>query len=98
MELVSGWIWGHSLRGFLELLSRCVFGVGRTDDEWLDRWYVCPLVGADVTVEVRLVRVVGGDGVSVTVAGPESSGLRLRVEVLVDACAPVRVFANRAGR
>ncbi|MFD7894221.1 hypothetical protein ACFV0C_09195 [Streptomyces sp. NPDC059568] len=99
-EPVSGWIWGHNLRGFLGLLSHYVgyafdetdwetigLGVGETDDEKPDRWYSYPLIGTEASVEVRLARAVGGDEVCVIVVGVESLELRLRADTLVDACA-----------
>ncbi|MCM1940817.1 hypothetical protein NC239_21690 [Streptomyces sp. G3] len=99
-EPIGGWIWGRNLRAFLEVLSlyagyefdgtdwRTVeAGVQETDDDNPDLWYTYPLVGVNSTLEVSLARAVGGEEVSVRVAGAEAPDLRLRTDTLLSALA-----------
>ncbi|WP_257033738.1 hypothetical protein [Streptomyces sp. Ag109_G2-15] len=62
-------------------------GLETTDDERPDRWYSYPLVGSDHHVEVHLAKAVGGDEVSVCVAGTSDPELRLRADTLIAAFA-----------
>ncbi|MFD7975303.1 hypothetical protein [Streptomyces sp. NPDC059071] len=99
-ESIGGWIWGRNLRPFLEVLSRFAgyefdetdwrtveAAVQDTDDENLDLWYAYPLAGVNVTLEVSLARAIGGEEVSVRVAGAEASELRMRIDTLLCAFA-----------
>ncbi|MFI5571349.1 hypothetical protein ACIA6T_29230 [Streptomyces sp. NPDC051740] len=97
---VEGWIWSGNVQPFLALLARYAgydfdgtdwqaveLGLAATDDEHLGRWYSCPLVGSDHHLEAHLVQAVGGDEVSVRVAGTSSPELLLRADTLVSAFA-----------
>ncbi|MFD6548483.1 hypothetical protein [Streptomyces sp. NPDC058398] len=99
-ESIDGWIWGRNLRAFLEVLSHFAgyefddtdwrtveAAVQDTDDENPELWYVYPLVGADATLEVSLARAVGGEEMSIRVAGAEAPELRLRADTLLSAFA-----------
>ncbi|MEU3448845.1 hypothetical protein AB0H29_16750 [Streptomyces thermolilacinus] len=99
-EPITGWIWGRNLRALLELLSRYTgysfgetdwetveAGVQHTDDEAPDGWYSYPLVGTRGTLEVALAQAVGGEEVSVSVTGAETSELQLRTDTLLSAFA-----------
>ncbi|MER7196129.1 hypothetical protein [Streptomyces flaveolus] len=101
-EPIAGWIWGRNLRAFLELLSRYAgyafdasdwetveAGVQDTDDETPDGWYSYPLVGTLATLEVALAHAVGGQEVSVRVAGAETRDLQLRTDTLLSALSNV---------
>jgi hypothetical protein len=62
--------------------------VGRSsDDEYPDCWYGYPLDGSDHHLEVHLAPAVGGDEVSVRVAGTSNPELLLRVDTLIAAFA-----------
>ncbi|MGX1913134.1 hypothetical protein ACWIID_30425 [Streptomyces phaeochromogenes] len=102
-ESIAGWIWGRNLRAFLELLSGYAgyafdetdwesieAGVQDTDDEAPDSWYSYPLVGPNATFEVALAQAVGGQEVSVSVAGIKTPELRLRADTLLSAFGSVR--------
>ncbi|WP_318218834.1 hypothetical protein [Streptomyces sp. SCL15-6] len=97
-EPITGWIWGRNLRAFLELLSRYAgysfaetdwetveAGVLSTDDETPDGWYSYPLVGTLAALEVTLAQAVGGQEMSVEVAGAETRDLQLRTDTLLSA-------------
>ncbi|MET9955200.1 hypothetical protein ABZ135_27135 [Streptomyces sp. NPDC006339] len=99
-EPIDGWIWSRNLRAFLEVLSlyagyefddtdwRTVeAAVQDTDNENSDLWYAYPLVGVNATLEVGLARAVGGEEMSVRVAGAEAPELRLRADTLLSAFA-----------
>ncbi|GGV70280.1 hypothetical protein GCM10010294_28330 [Streptomyces griseoloalbus] len=99
-ESIDGWIWSRNLRPFLELLSRFAgyefddtdwrtveAAVHDTADENTDLWYAHPLVGVNATLEVSLARAVGGEEMSVRVAGAEAPELRLRTDTLLSAFA-----------
>ncbi|GAA3388500.1 hypothetical protein [Streptomyces roseoviridis] len=99
-EPIDGWIWSRNLRAFLELLSlyagyefdatdwRTIeTAVQDTDDENPDLWYAYPLVGVNATLEVSLARAIGGEEMSVRVAGAEAPELRLRTDTLLSAFA-----------
>ncbi|MGV9288263.1 hypothetical protein [Streptomyces sp. NPDC003719] len=101
-EPIAGWIWGRNLRTFLELLSRYAgysfdetdwesveAGVQDTDDETPDGWYSYPLVGTLATLEVALAHAVGGEEVSVRVAGAEARDLQLRTDTLLSALSSI---------
>ncbi|MEU8604731.1 hypothetical protein [Streptomyces parvulus] len=101
-EPIVGWIWGRNLRAFLELLSRYAgytfdetdwvtieAGIQDTDDEAPDGWYSYPLVGTLATLEVALAHAVGGEEVSIRVAGAETPDLQLRTDTLLSALAIV---------
>ncbi|MEU5485728.1 hypothetical protein [Streptomyces mirabilis] len=93
---VEGWIWNENVQPFLALLARYAgydfdgidwqaveLGLEATDDAHLDRWYSYPLVGSDHHLEVHLAKAVGGDEVSVRVAGTSNPELLLRADTLI---------------
>ncbi|MER6421126.1 hypothetical protein [Streptomyces sp. NPDC001137] len=97
---VEGWIWNENVQPFLALLARYVnydfdgtdwqvveLGLEATDDEHRDRWYSYPLVGSDHHLEVHLAKAVGGDEVSVRVAGTSNPEMLLRADTLIAAFA-----------
>ncbi|MFF6778991.1 hypothetical protein ACFY8W_36330 [Streptomyces sp. NPDC012637] len=97
---VEGWIWNENVQPFLALLARYAgyhfnatdrqaveLGLQATDDEHPDRWYSYPLVGSDHHLEVHLAKAVGGDEVSVRVAGTSDPELLLRADTLIAAFA-----------
>ncbi|WP_406861340.1 hypothetical protein ABZO31_13140 [Streptomyces sp. HUAS MG47] len=97
-EPISGWIMGRNLRTFFELLSHYAgysfdgtdwetvdAGVQHTDDEAPGGWYSYPLVGVNAVLEVAVARAVGGEEVSVTVTGAETTVLALRADTLLAA-------------
>lgn len=99
-EPITGWIWGHNLRAFLELLSRyigCAFdetdwetiaaGVQRTDEEAPDSWYSYPLVGTSGALKVALAQAADGEEVSVSITGAETPELQVRTDTLLSAFA-----------
>ncbi|MDX3075833.1 hypothetical protein [Streptomyces sp. MI02-7b] len=99
-ESIDGWIWSRNLRPFLEVLSRFAgyefddtdwrtveAAVQDTDDENPDLWYAYPLVGVNATLEVSLAQAIGGEEMSVRVAGAEAPELRLRADTLLSAFA-----------
>ncbi|MFF8883134.1 hypothetical protein [Streptomyces flaveolus] len=101
-EPIAGWIWGRNLRAFLELLSRYAgytfdetdwaaveAGVQDTDDETSEGWYSYPLVGTLAALEVALAHAVGGEEVSVRVAGAETGDLQLRTDTLLSALSSI---------
>ncbi|MFE0420667.1 hypothetical protein [Streptomyces tendae] len=99
-EPIDGWIWSSNLRPFLETLSHFAgyefdatdwrtidAAVQDTDDDNPDLWYAYPLVGVNATLEVSLARAVGGEEMSVRVAGAEAPELRLQADTLLSAFA-----------
>lgn len=97
---VEGWIWNENVQPFMALLARYAgydfdgsdwqaveLGLEATDDEHPDRWYSYPLVGSDHHFEVHLAQAVGGNEVSVRVAGTSNSELLLRADTLIAAFA-----------
>ncbi|MFD3456037.1 hypothetical protein ACFWVC_28140 [Streptomyces sp. NPDC058691] len=97
---VEGWIWNENVQSFLALLGRYAsydfdgtdwqvveLGPEATDEEHLDRWYSYPLAGSDHHLEVHLAKAVGGDEVSVRVAGTSDPELLLRADTLISAFA-----------
>ncbi|WP_189935436.1 hypothetical protein [Streptomyces aurantiogriseus] len=97
---VEGWIWIENVQPFLALLARyagCDFdgadwqavelGLEATDDEHPDCWYSYPLVGSDHRLKVHLAQAVGGNEVSVRVAGTSNPELLLRADTLIAAFA-----------
>ncbi len=96
----EGWIWNENVQPLLALLARYAgydfddtdwqtveLGLEATDDEHPDRWYSYPLVGSDHHVEVHLAHAVGGDEISVRVAGTCNPELLLRADTLIAAFA-----------
>lgn len=96
----EGWIWNENVQPFLALLARYAgydfddtdwqaveLGLEATDDEHPDRWYSYPLVGSDHHVKVHLAHAVGGEEVSVRVAGTCNPELLLRADTLIAAFA-----------
>lgn len=101
-EPIAGWVWGRNLRVFCELLSHYAgyafdeldwesieAGVRDTDDEAPDGWYSYPLVGTSAILEITLAQAVGGEEVSVSVAGAATPELQLRTDTLLSAFAAV---------
>ncbi|MFD7064810.1 hypothetical protein [Streptomyces sp. NPDC059906] len=97
---LEGWIWSENVQPFLALLARYAnydfdgtdwqvveLGLETTDDQHPDRWYSYPLVGSDHHLEVHLAKAVGGDEVSVRVAGTSNPELLLRTDTLISAFA-----------
>ncbi|MER5402434.1 hypothetical protein [Streptomyces sp. NPDC002599] len=62
-------------------------GLEATDDEHPECWYSYLLVGSDHHLEVHLAKAMGGDEVSVRVAGTSNPELLLRVDTLIAAFA-----------
>ncbi|MBW8798228.1 MAG: hypothetical protein JF597_32990 [Streptomyces sp.] len=97
---IEGWFWNEDVQPFMALLARYAnydfdgtdwqaveVGLEATDDEHPDRWYSYPLVGSDHHLEVHLAKAVGGDEVSVRVAGTSNHELLLRADTLIAAFA-----------
>ncbi|MFD5445727.1 hypothetical protein [Streptomyces tendae] len=99
-EELEGWVWNESVLPFLALLASYAgydfdgtdwqaveFALEATDDEHPDRWYSYPLLGSNHHLKVHLAQAVGGNEVSVHLAGASSPELLLRADPLIAAFA-----------
>lgn len=97
---IEGWVWNKNVLPFLALLAGYTgydfdgtdwqavgLALEATDDKHPDRWYSYPLVGSSHHLEVHLAQAVGGNEVSVRVAGTSDPELLLRADTLIAAFA-----------